>query len=235
MATIFHLNSDTAPAVSPAIQSGALTHTDEAITPKRKLQVTDTSALSTRAYTPDAADHLVAGTALLGQFVSDPMDASIVFTNGAAIVFAVQCLEANAGNNVAMRLWAGIMSQDGTTLQRELRAVISEGTELATTLTGRHLSTVQSGANYTTVSGDRVVVEFSVTGTPSAAVGIQGHNASLRIGGNGAGGDVTADDLDTGTTKNGWVSFAPTITFLATATSLPPRRQDRSPHFAWGA
>lgn len=220
MATRFHLNADTAPAVSPALQT--YTHTDETTTPKRKLLVTDTSALSTRAYAPDSADHLVAGTALLGQFVSDPMDSGIVFTNGQAIVFAVQCLEAHAGNNQAMRIWAGIYSQDGSTLQRELRAVVSEGNELATSLTGRHLSTVQSGANYTTVAGDRLVVEFSVTGTPSAAGGVQGHNASLRIGGNGAGGDVSADDLDTGTTKNGWVEFTPTITFPAGDATASP-------------
>ena len=210
MATRFRLTaSSTAPAVSPAFQSYS-----HAMTVRRQLVTADSSALATEAITPDAADHLVAGDTGHVQFVSGPMNAGIQFTNADAISFAVQCLEANAGNNLAIQLWAGIYSQDGTTLRRELRAKVSEGTELATSLTNRHLATTQGGATYTTVAGDRLVVEFSVTGTPTGAGGVQGHNASLRWGGNGTSGDLPANDTETGTGFNPWVEFTPTVTFI---------------------
>jgi hypothetical protein len=217
VATRFRLTADTtAPAVSPALQS--YTHNAPS-TVRRQLLTSDASALATFAYAPDGADHIAAGDALLGQFVSDPMVSGIAFTSADVIKFAVQCLEANAGNNVALQCWAGVYSEDGTTLRRELRAKISEGTEMATTLTNRFLSTTQGGATYTTVAGDRLVVEFSAVGTPVASGGVQGHNASIRLGGDGAGGDAPENDTDTGTTINGWIEFVPTITFLATAVS----------------
>lgn len=213
MATRFRLTSSTtAPAVSPAI--GSYSHTQ---TTRRKLVTSDASALATEAYTPDAADHLVAGDAHHVQFVSDPMNSGIAFNNGDSISYAVQCLEANAGNNVQVQFWAGIYSQDGSTLQRELRGFQSEGNEMATALTNRHFATTQGGASYTTVAGDRLVVEFSARGTPTGAGGVQGHNASFRWGGNGAGGDLPANDTETGTTFNPWVEFAPTITFPVTS------------------
>jgi hypothetical protein len=217
VATRFRLTADTtAPAVSPALQS--YTHNAPS-TVRRQLLTSDASALATFAYAPDGADHIAAGDALLGQFVSDPMVSGIAFTSADVIKFAVQCLEANAGNNGALQCWAGVYSEDGTTLRRELRAKISEGTEMATTLTNRFLSTTQGGATYTTVAGDRLVVEFSAVGTPVASGGVQGHNASIRLGGDGAGGDAPENDTDTGTTINGWIEFVPTITFLATAVS----------------
>ena len=213
MATRFKLTADaTAPAVSPALQ--AYGHSAPA-TVRSKLLTSDSSALATVAYTPDGADHLVAGDSLHRQFVSDGMAAGIAFTNADAISFAVQCLEANAGNNLNIQLFVSIVSSDGGTVRRTLRTKVEEATELATSLTNRHLSTTQDGATYTTVDGDRLVVEFSVEGTPVGAGGVQGHNASLRWGGNGAGGDLGANDTDTGTTLNPWIEFAPTITFPA--------------------
>jgi hypothetical protein len=215
VATRFRITaSTTAPAVSPALQS--YSHNAPS-TVRRELLTSDSSALSTFAYAPDGADDLVAGDALLGQFVSAPMVSGINFTSADVIKFAVQCLEANAGNNVALQCWVGVYSQDGTTLRRELRAKVSEGTEMATTLTNRFLSTTQGGATYTTVAGDRLVVEFSCVGTPTGAGGVQGHNASIRLGGAGAGGDAPENDTETGTTVNGWIEVIPTITFLTTS------------------
>ena len=215
MATRFRLTaSTTAPAVSPALQS--YSHNAPA-TVRRQLVTANGGALTTTAYAPDAADHLVAGDALHGQLVSEPMNAGIQFTNGDVIKWAMQCLEANAGNNLNLAVWAGIYSQDGSSLQRTLIAKTEETTELATSLTNRFHSTTQSGATYTTVAGDRLVVELSVEGTPTAAGGVQGHNASLRWGGNGAGGDCPENDTETGTTVNPWIEFVPTITFVSAA------------------
>jgi hypothetical protein len=212
MATRFRLTSSgTTPSVSPAIQT--YSHTQGT---RRILSTSDSSALTNAATVPDGADHLVAGDAQHVQFVSEPMDAGITFTSGDTIKFAIQGLEAHASNNLAVQLYASIVSEDGTTEQRQLRSKVSEGTELGTALANRFLSTTQSGANYTTVAGDRLVIEFSVVGTPTAAGGTQGHNATLRWGGNGASGDLPENDTETGTTFNPWIEFVPNVTFLIT-------------------
>lgn len=211
MATRFRLTSSTtAPAVSPALQSYSHTQTT-----RRQLLTVDGSALATEAYTPDAADHLVAGDAHHIQFVSVPMAADNIFTSGDTLKFALQGLEANAANNLQIQVFVSVVNQAGDTVQATLRSKVLEGLELATALTNRFLSTTLS-ASYTTVAGDRLVIEYSVSGTPTAAGGTQGHNASLRWGGGGAGGDLPENDTNTGTTLNPWIEFTTTITFTVT-------------------
>lgn len=211
MATRFRLTADTtAPQVSPTLQS--YSHSTPG-TVSRQLRTADASTLATTAYTPDAGDHLVAGDALQGQFVSFPMAAGAQFTNGATIKFAVQCLMAHANNAQQVQLFASIVDLAGTSVRRTLRTKVLEGVNMATALTNRFLTTTQDGATYTTVRGDRLVVEFSCSGTPTAAGGTQGHNVSMRWGSSG-GGDLAENDTETGTTFNGWIEFAPTITFL---------------------
>lgn len=209
--TRFKLTADaTAPAVSPALQS--YSH-NAPTTVRSTLNTFDASTLATVAYTPDGADHLVAGDALHRQFVSDPMSPGIVFTNGDAIEFSVQALEAHTNNNLQVQLFVSVVNQAGDTVRRTLRSKVLEGNEVNTSLRNVNFSTTQDGATYTTVSGDRLVVEFSVSGTPTAAGGTQGHNASLRWGGSGSGGYLPKNDTETGTTFNPWIEFAPNITF----------------------
>ena len=211
MATRFRLTNDTtAPAVSPALE----TYSHNApTTVRRKLLTSDSSALTTTAYTPDGADHIAAGDALWCQFVSDPMMAGRTFSNGAAISLAMQGLEAHANNNLNIQLFVEIVSQDGNTSRRVLRAKVEHATELGTSLSSFLLSTTQGGADYTTVAGDRLLIEIAVEGTPAATGGVQGHNGSMRFGGNGAGGDITADG-QTGTTLNPWFEVAPNDLFF---------------------
>lgn len=214
MATRFRLTADnTAPAVSPTLQS--YSHTSSYPDPPgnvRKLLTSDSSTLATTAYTPDGADHLVAGDSLHCQFVSAPLASGIAFTNGDTIKCAVQGLEAHTSNNLFLQLYVSVVSEDGATVRRVLRSKVADGTEFTASITNRFLSTTQDGATYTTVTGDRLVVEFSVTGTPAGSGGVQGHNASLRWGGSGAGGDNGENDTDTGATLNPWIEFVPTFT-----------------------
>jgi hypothetical protein len=212
VATRFRLtNSATDPGALPALQS--YSHNAPADV-RRRLLLSDASALTTVAYAPDAADHLVAGDSLHCQFVSDPMNSGNVFTSGDTLKFAVQCLEANAGNNLQVQLFVSVVDSAGTTVQATLRSKVLEGLECATALTNRFLSTTLS-ASYTTVANDRLVVEFSLSGTPTAAGGTQGHNGSIRWGGSGAGGDLPENDTNTGTTLNPWIEFTTNITFPA--------------------
>lgn len=171
--------------------------------------------MTTTAQSPDGADHLVAGDTAHCQFVSDPLEAQ-TFTIGDAFDYCIQGLEANAANNLFVQVFIGLVSNDGTSALATLRSKQADGTELATSLTSRYHSGTLSGG-YTTTGGERMVIEFSVVGTPTAAAGTQGHNASLRWGGNGAGGDLLENDTQTGTTLNPWLEFTNTITFQAAA------------------
>lgn len=205
MATRLRLSESVAGAVSPTFQS--YTHSQGTV---RKLSRSDSSTLTTAAYAPDAADHLVAGDAAHTQFVSDAMAAGNVFTSGDVLKYAAQVLESNAGNNLTLQVFVSVVDAAGTTVRATIRSKNTGGTEMATSLTNRFRSTTLSGS-YTTVAGDRLVVEFSGTGTPTAAGGVQGHNWSLRRGNSGAGGDLGENETDTGTTLNPWIEFATTI------------------------
>ena len=178
----------------------------------------DTSALTTVAQTPDAADHLVAGDTSFFQGVSEPLAAQTIAAQ--TITFTMQGLEANGNNNLFGQLWIGVVSNDGTTPLATLLAKTAGTLELNTTLPSR--SGPATTTAYTITAGQegaRLVVEISLVGTPTATGGVQGHNGSLRFGGNGAGGDLLANDTQTGTTLNPWLEFANTLTFLSRGTT----------------
>jgi hypothetical protein len=194
----YRLPASGAAAVSPAIQT--YTHTQST---RRPLPTSDSTALATQAYTPDAVDDLDPGDAHHVQFVSDALTTGTIFTSGETIKLCVQCLEAVGGNNLFLQLWAGVYSSDGSTLQQTLRGKVSHGTECATSARSRFLSTTIANS-YTTVAGDRLVIELSLQGDPTGAGGVQGHNGSMRFGSDGAGGDIPEADENTDTTVNPW-------------------------------
>jgi hypothetical protein len=209
MASRFRLPASGTPidGITPAVQS--YTH---AGTTRRRLAEFDSSALATEAVTPDGADHGGAGDTLHAQFVSDPMAAGIAFVTSDTVSYALQGLEPSANNNLFIQLWVGVYSEDGSTLRAELLSKSLDGTELGTVLAAR-LSSHNLTAGYTTVAGDRLVVEFSVQGSPGGGGGVQGHNASLRWGNNGTSGDIVNED-ETGTGFNPWIEFSRDITIL---------------------
>jgi hypothetical protein len=203
--TRFRLPASGSPEVSPATQS--YTHTGGVARP---LLLTDTSTLTSTAITPDAVDHLVAGDTYHFQGVSQRL-AGQVIASGVAVKLAIQCLEAHTNNQLFLQLWVGIVSPTGTALQTLLAKTL-DGLELATTITNRFMNPTTT-AGYTCSGGERLVVEISVQGTPTATSGVQGHNASLRFGGSGAGGDNGENDTDTGATLNPWIEFNPGLLF----------------------
>lgn len=204
-------SSTTAPAVTPAIQS--YSHDQGS---RRQLLTTDSSALTSSAYTPDAVDHSVAGDAHHIQFVSDPLAAGVVYSAGNALTACIQGFEPNANCNQTIQLFASVVNSSGVE-QAVIRSKVAFATELATALTARFLSTTLSGS-YTTSLNDRLVIEISTVGTPAGGGGVQGHNATLRWGGNGAGGDLAAADGETGTTLNPWVEVTESVNHVKTVT-----------------
>lgn len=189
--------SGTAPA-SPASQT--YTHT-QAIA-RRPLPTSDSTTLTTQAYAPDGADHIVAGDSLHVQLVSATIAVGTVINSGATVKLAIQGLEAHTNNNLFVQLWVGVCNSDNT-LAATLLGKTVDATELATSLTNRFFSATTS-AGHTFTANQHLFIEISVQGTPAASGGVQGHNASLRWGANGAGGDLGENDTDTGTTLNPW-------------------------------
>jgi hypothetical protein len=210
MATRLRLPSEGTPSVSPSFQS--YTHSSSAV--RIPLTTSDSSGLAALAIHYDSSDHLVAGDALIKQFVSGPMAAGIDFTTSDTVKYAVQAVEIHAANNLQVQLWVGVYSESGSTLQATLLAKSAHGTEVPTTATNRTKSHSIT-SNYTTESGDRLVVEFSLVGTPSNSGGTQGHNGGFRFGSDGASGDLPEDNSTTTATFNPWIEFSPTITFGA--------------------
>jgi hypothetical protein len=214
MATRLRLPSTGTPSVSPAFQS--YTHSSSAV--RLPLTTSDSTLLASSATSYDSSDHLVAGDALLSQFVSGPMASGIAFTTSDTVKYAVQALELHAANNLTVQVWVGVYSQDGNTLRSTLRAKSAHGTEVSTfPVTTNRSASLALTSEYTTVSGDRLVVEFSLVGTPSNGGGTQGHNGGFRLGSNGASGDLPEDNTTTTDTFNPWIEFSPTITFGADA------------------
>ncbi|HEX5016875.1 MAG TPA: hypothetical protein VFX15_04750, partial [Actinomycetes bacterium] len=123
----------------------------------------------------------MAGDVGVAQFVYGPI-AKQTFSSGAAFKYAVQCLEANAGNNLQAQIFIAIVDGAGTA-RGTIRSKVAEGNEVNTSLR----NVFYSGTLDNTVNaedGDYVVIELSFTGTPTAAGGTQGHNGTMRFGGN---------------------------------------------------
>ncbi len=207
MATTFYFTEDQAAPVSPLAPVGSTTweHIAPSI-PTRALQLSpDTSTLTTTAYTPDAADDITDKDACHRQYVSPPLAAQTVSGN---VTAQFQGLEAHANNNLFITLKLMVISNDGSTLRQIILAITrSTGNEYTTTLRN---ATFPSTAmtSYACAAGDRILVEVGLGGSSTATGGVQGHNGSLRFGGNASSGDLPVDNTQTGTTYRPWISFS---------------------------
>jgi hypothetical protein len=200
MATRFKLESTGTPAVSPSLQQ-IWTHLPATL-PRMPMKVTpDASAFTTLSYAPDGADHLVAGSAFTAQFISEPLDGAQTI-GVQTVTLTVMGLEANLGNNLTWRWTLYVVSNDGSTLRGTLVAARSDATELSNSQTNRTDSATSTSVS--ALSGDRIVLELGVSGTPTGAGNVQGHNASIRLG--TAGTDLPADDSTTAD-GNSWVEL----------------------------
>jgi len=162
------------------------------------------------AQNPDAVQHtLVNGDTFHAQFVSAPLAAQ-TFTVGDAFKMALQASEVDVNNNLTVRIFIGLVSNDGATALATLRTKLSIGGEVLTTIRNNFQSRNLSGG-YTAAGGERLVVELSLNGLPSAPGAT--HNGSMRFGGDGSSGDLPENSTETGLTFNPWIEFANTILF----------------------
>lgn len=165
------------------------------------------SAINTLTYTPDAADHLVAGRAHVAQFVSDLLPPQDIPDQQVKI--QVRIAEVHAGNNLALAWKIYAVSEDGQTVLGTLLPIRVDATEAGTALTNRGDSATTT--QVTIAENFRLVIELGLSGTPAAASGIQGHNGSFSFGENAAA-DLPEDDATTGA-LNPWIQFAQNMKF----------------------
>ncbi|HSB84342.1 MAG TPA: fibronectin type III domain-containing protein, partial [Nitrosarchaeum sp.] len=156
-------------------------------------------------------------TQLDRQYVSEPMSVGLVFTSGSTSVKAqLQCREFQNGDNTQSGLSIRIVSNDGTTTRAILLAPANYGLtsgEFGTTLRNAAYAngdTVTS--SYTTVGGDRLVVEIGYTDNTGSSV-----EGQCRYGAP-SGTDLPEDETTTTTNNVPWIEFSNTVTF-ATAPS----------------
>ena len=199
-----------APVTPPAASGGAEWEHNNAVT-RWLLREPDGSALTTTAYTPDAADDLTNRDSMHRQYVSDPLGLQALSGNVKA---QLQVLEAHANNELRIAIKILVCSYDGTSTRATLLALTRGTNEANTTL--RNL-TFQSVAlsSYTVVNpGDRLVVEVGLGGNvTTASGGVQGHNGSIRFGCSASSGDLPENETEVGTTFRGWIEFANTFEF----------------------
>jgi hypothetical protein len=171
----------------------------------------DSSALSTVAYNPDAADDLTNRDSHHRQYVSDPIKAQTI---SGTIKGQFQCLETLANDNLFLTLKVYVVSNDGSTVRGTLLPITRDTTtELATTLTNRNFPSTAL-TSVVALENDRIVIEVGLGGSiTSGTGGIVGHNGSIRWGCNASSGDLPEDDTQTGTTYRPWVEFSQNILF----------------------
>jgi hypothetical protein len=212
----FFASVEAAPVTPPAPAGADWEHVNSIS--RHLLQAVDGSALATAAYTPDGADHIADQDAHHRQYVSDSLDAQTITGNVKA---QLQCLEANAGNNLFLTIKVMVIDSAGSSVLSTLLAITRDTTnEVATSLTNRNFPSTAMGS-YACAAGDRLLVEIGLGGLPVAAGGTQGHNGSIRWGCTATSGDLLENDSETGTTFRGWIEFANTFTFQIV--QQPPR------------
>ena len=178
MATICYLPASGAGAVT-VTPSGTDWNLHVNASNRLKLNFTrQNTALSTIAYNPDAADHLVDGNSMHSQFVSDILPPQVIAAQ--QITLGFRCLEVAASNNLfpAWKLYA--VTVDGVTPLGNIVAFFRSAlAEMATAITG-YCQTVAGSALTLNVPW-RLVLEIGGGGLP-VNTATDTHNLSIALG-----------------------------------------------------
>jgi len=210
MARRFYQPTGDVPAVSPAFDA-AWTLTGSAV--RRRMMTVVKTANDAVANGGAIASNASGDVVLHRQYVSDPMNAGLVFDTSTTYKCYLQALESAINDNAFPRMGVRIVSYDGSTVRATLLAVAdySTPTEFNTALRNKIFANGDTGTNasYTTQTGDRLVVELGHGDTAGATISV-----TLRWGTSGASsGDLPEDETTTTTTFRGWFETSTTVTF----------------------
>jgi hypothetical protein len=168
----------------------------------------------------DAEDDDTDRDYLSRQYVSAALTAGQTVTGSQALKAQCRCQENDAANNMFFAVGIRVIASDGTTVRKTVLAVTRDGVEMVvapTAATNRQFTATSAATNYTTQTGDRLVIEIGAGGNPSSG---GNHEYTLRLG-DAAGADLAEDDAST-TDNRPWVQLNDTLTFTA-GTSQPVR------------
>lgn len=150
------------------------------------------------------------------QYISAPMAAGIVFNSSTTWTMVNQMSESSTSANAYQRYHVAIISEDGSTVRAEFSAGgEKDGTELSTSLSSR-VNINTGGIVYTTVAGDRLVLELGVDKDGSGT-----YTITYRYGNTGAN-DLSSTEGDTDSTDNPWFECSANITWDAGGEDPPP-------------
>jgi hypothetical protein len=201
MSTVCWFPSSGSAPVSPTPDAGTWTlHVNTVSRPLNFIR--GSSALTTLAYNPDGADHLVDGNSMVAQFVSAVLPPQTV--NAQQIGWGARMLEAAASNNLFPLLRLYGCNEAGSSNLGTLLAGTRQATELATAITGA--AYIQTSTGQTFNESWRLVAEWGVGGLP-VNTATDTHNASIAFGETFASGAMNlAQNADT-------TAFPPMIVF----------------------
>lgn len=195
MSTCFWLPSSGAAPVSPTADAtwGHVSGNSRIMNLTR-----GTSALTTLAYNPDGADHLVDTDSLVCQFVSVTLPpqsivAQLVFLN-------VLALEVAASNNLQLSWGLRAVNVAGSSVLATLLAVGRNGVEVGTALTGASSSRTSTLA--TLNEPFRLCLEVGLGGLP-VNTATDTHNGSIQFGEAPSSGTVPTFPQHADTTTGG--------------------------------
>lgn len=209
MATRFRLRKDAAPEVAPAI-SGASWPTSSGIQ-----RLMDVATLGGDTPADDAAVGSPAGNfALHRQYTSKKLAAGNVFVAGSTSFKAqIQCFEAATNDNIFSACQIKVVSSDGATIRKQVvtrRTMATHNNEWnPTTARNKNFAdfAVDVAQGYTTVAGDRLVVEFGHIDNVGSTI-----SGTTRWGSDGT--DLPEDETDTDTSKIPWFEVSLDLVFL---------------------
>ncbi|MDO8335600.1 MAG: hypothetical protein Q7T74_02335, partial [Candidatus Saccharibacteria bacterium] len=155
----------------------------------------------------NSADYNVA----MGRWISDALPVGTTFTNNSTTwqsVIGVGENNAAASHFDRFYIWIWTGSGVGDSSAANLSTDANSATEWTTTIAGRQMlnstavaiTTIGGAGTYTTVAGDRLVVEMGYHSTSTDTVTYTG---TMYYGGDGADLDVNGDE----TTLSAWISF----------------------------
>lgn len=179
MSTTFWLPSSGASAVSPTPSAAIWDGHVNAGNRLRMVLDRINTALTTMAYAPDAADHLVDVASMWGQYVSDILPPQTIAAQ--QIMFGARCLEAVATNNLFPAWLLYAVKADGSlpalgTIVAWFKSALAE---MSTSLTG--YAEVRAGSALTLNEPFRLVLEIGADGLPTNSA-TDNHNHSWVMG-----------------------------------------------------
>lgn len=142
--------------------------------------------------------------------VTAPLASGSLFTTGDVIKAQIRANEANANMDAKVDCGVRIFNQAMDTVRATLRTIFQSGSEPTTTYRNITLSTTSS-STYTTVTGDRVVMEFG--GRKVTNIG-----AFQLSYGDDSATDLGENETDT-SAFNPWLEFPSTTISLASSSN----------------